>query len=92
MTCQTACSGYVHTSQGNRPLGTNQNNVFFPPCRGFARVRENGMENISFLVICLILPYTFSADLPGRILSGVSVICFEYAAQFEGRSYWEILL
>lgn len=89
---QTTCSGYAHTSHGNRALGTDQNTVFFPSCRGSAHVRENRMEKISFLVIYFILPYIFSANSPVRILSEVSMISVEYAAQFEGKSYWEILL
>jgi len=89
---QTTCSGYAHNSHGDRALGTDQNTVVFPSCRGSAHVRENRMEKISFLVIYFILTYMFSANSPVRILSEVSVIYFEYAAQFEGRSYWEILL
>lgn len=61
-------------------------------CRRSAHVREKRMKKISFVVIHFISAYIFSANLPVRILFGVSVICLEYTAQFEKRSYWEILL
>lgn len=61
-------------------------------CRRSAHVRGKRMKKISFVVIHFISAYIFSANLPVRILFGVSVICLEYTAQFEKRSYWEILL
>lgn len=69
----------THTSHANRAPGTDQNTAVFPSCRGSARVRENRMEKIQFLVMDFSLPYMFSANSPVRILSEVAVIYFEYA-------------